>query len=578
MKIMKKIKEIEVENVKGIESRVFDVEVFPNKPTIFVAPNGNGKSSLAAAFASLKTTKIELKKEHFHKNDESLSPKLSITFEDLDGSETVVSADAGKNEIAQNFDIKVINSQLIPKARRMSFGGSSKATSTIEVSPAILVNSIPEKVDLDYQISDAKVDFGKNGKVLPNISSHLKNDVLMSLVGEGVDFSKQSQVGHSKKLSDFISDINLMNGSSDSIKASIPDHSKTSILSVPHIKGVVELIERHTSLAGVDAILSAIQICELRKRDPTKFKSFVKRSSYSVQKTEFTEIFRSLGTTWKDISPREVRGTLVVEFPKAHEISNGERDVISFVAQLVKIQVSFTKPHGILIVDEIFDYLDDANLIACQFYLSRLISEMKSDGKKLCPIILTHLDPWVFKNFAFSNLKVCHLSKAVVTDRSVESIILKRDEQGVQAPLSSHFLHHHSEDKDLSVVFARLGLDAAKNTAKKFRAHCQVHLQKYIDGNSYDPLSVCCGVRLLVEQKAFGLLDTEFQRDEFLETHKTTKKLEYVLDQGFDVPEINFLLGIIYNDSLHLRAHQDNFSRIVSKLENNTIKNMIKNI
>lgn len=49
-------------------------------------------------------------------------------------------------------------------------------------------------------------------------------------------------------------------------------------------------------------------------------------------------------------------------------------------------------------------------------------------------------------------------------------------------------------------------------------------------------------------------------------------------NQGFDVPEINFLLGIIYNDSLHLRAHQDNYSRIVSKLENNTIKNMIKTI
>lgn len=575
---MKKIKKIEVENVKGIESRAFDVEVFPNKPTIFVAPNGNGKSSLAAAFASLKTKKIELKKDHFHKNDESLSPKLSITYEDLDGSETVVSADTGKNEIAQNFDIKVINSQLIPKAKVMSFGGSSKATSTIEVSPAVLVISIPEKVDLNYKVAEAKACFGRNGKVLPNISSYLKNDILMSLVGEDVDFSKQSQVGHSKKLSDFISGINLMDGSSSSIKASIPDHLKTSILSVPHIKDVVELIERHTSLTDVDAILSAIQICELRKEEPTKFKSFVKRSSYSAQKEKFTEIFRSLGATWKDISPREVKGRLVVEFPKAHEISNGERDVISFVAQLVKIQVSFKKTYGILIVDEIFDYLDDANLVACQFYLSRLISEMKSDGKKLCPIILTHLDPWIFKNFAFSKLKVCHLSKAVVTDRSVESIILKRDEQGVQDPLSSHFLHHHSENIDLSGDFARLGLDAAKNTAEKFRAHCQAHLQKYIGGNNYDPLSVCCGVRLLVEQKAFGLLDTDDQRDEFLQTHKTTKKLEYVLDQGFDVPEINFLLGIIYNDSLHLRANQDNFSRIVSKLENNTIKNMIKNI
>jgi hypothetical protein len=49
-------------------------------------------------------------------------------------------------------------------------------------------------------------------------------------------------------------------------------------------------------------------------------------------------------------------------------------------------------------------------------------------------------------------------------------------------------------------------------------------------------------------------------------------------DLGIEIPEIYFLLGLIYNDGLHWHNNRDNISPIVHKLENITIKNLIQSI
>jgi len=48
------IREIKIENVRGISSKTILLDMHPNKVTFFVAPNGFGKTSIARAFASLK--------------------------------------------------------------------------------------------------------------------------------------------------------------------------------------------------------------------------------------------------------------------------------------------------------------------------------------------------------------------------------------------------------------------------------------------------------------------------------------------------------------------------------------------
>ena len=62
-----------------------------------------------------------------------------------------------------------------------------------------------------------------------------------------------------------------------------------------------------------------------------------------------------------------------------------------------------------------FDYLDDANLIAVQYYITKFIDEYKQEGKKIYPLIMTHINPYFFKNFAFSKQKIYFLDKKNIT-------------------------------------------------------------------------------------------------------------------------------------------------------------------
>ena len=43
---------ISIHAIKGIQNKTFNLDLYPNKPSILVAPNGFGKSSFAIAFNS----------------------------------------------------------------------------------------------------------------------------------------------------------------------------------------------------------------------------------------------------------------------------------------------------------------------------------------------------------------------------------------------------------------------------------------------------------------------------------------------------------------------------------------------
>jgi AAA15 family ATPase/GTPase len=112
------IKSITVENVRGISSRkhVFETpDMLGNKFHLLVAPNGYGKSSLAAAFDSLKPRSLKIHPSLLHKDDEANKPKLEISYIE-DGVEKTLKADDTCNEISKVFSISVINSKLKPRA------------------------------------------------------------------------------------------------------------------------------------------------------------------------------------------------------------------------------------------------------------------------------------------------------------------------------------------------------------------------------------------------------------------------------------------------------------------------------
>ena len=52
-------------------------------------------------------------------------------------------------------------------------------------------------------------------------------------------------------------------------------------------------------------------------------------------------------------------------------------------------------------------------------------------------------------------------------------------------------------------------------------------------------------------------------------------KLDFAAANGVDVDDTIYLLGIIYNEGMHVNGNVDDSSPIVSKLENRTIRHML---
>lgn len=61
-------------------------------------------------------------------------------------------------------------------------------------------------------------------------------------------------------------------------------------------------------------------------------------------------------------------------------ISNGQRDILTFISRLMECHYKESKA-CILVIDEFFDYLDDANLVAFQYYISTLIDSYRKIGE-----------------------------------------------------------------------------------------------------------------------------------------------------------------------------------------------------
>lgn len=135
------------------------------------------------------------------------------------------------------------------------------------------------------------------------------------------------------------------------------------------------------------------------------------------------------------LSPKLKENSLIVKWPKAHEISNGQRDILNIYNSAFKIKKSLKKKDCILIIDEIFDYMDDANFITFQYFISTFIDEMKKQKRRIFPILLTHLDPLFFNHFCFNDtkIKVSYLKEPnIKSNKELLKIIYNREKSKYQ--------------------------------------------------------------------------------------------------------------------------------------------------
>lgn len=579
-----RIEKITIENVKGIDNHEYEYTLAPNKPIFFVAPNGFGKSSFGIAFNSLTPSKIDLHKNHLHKNKDTNLPKIRIDCNDK-GLKSVLIADNSKNEINNNFDIFVINSNLVAKAKLANINGNRIAKPSLEIRKTVLINTIPQKRLFEYNPKDEKEKFSPIQKIINNISEIFTSFPILDEIASKVDLSKLNQVKKSQLLKELNDEILSLEGTTKEIK----EHIEVNILDNIQLTEITETCEILNSYDlqcvkdRVDLLTATLQIISVQKRIGNDFKKAVSYLEYLNDKQEYEEVIDSINSTRFKIKPTIEKRTMVIEWPKAHNISNGQRDILTFITLLVKARKTFKNKNCILIIDEVFDYLDDANLISFQYYISEFIEKMSVD-KNLFPIIMTHLDPKFFNHFCFNDKKmqVCYLQKvSTKTSKEILKIVYKREEPDIQTELDKHYFHYHTQQSsDLSAEFISHSLNKDWGNCISFHSKISRELRRYLfEKTPYDPIAVCIALRIQIEKLAYDKLKDANHQNEFLNgINGTRKKLNFCVDKGRKIPDVYYLLGIIYNTSLHLKQGEDIRVPLSIKLDNINIKRMIESV
>lgn len=574
---------IEIEHIKGIQHKRFELDILPNKPSLLVAPNGFGKSSFATAFNSMNNRRINLNEDDFHSENEALQPKIYIEYERPDLSIATLEATATTNTISSELDYFVINNPTKPKGIGSQFG---RASATLEIKDVVLVDRIPNNVPFGNQYRAAQQRFGQNARVLPNPNAALSNLKLVEKLSQHYQVLERANGQRIQaRIDEIVNEINQQGGTTDVLTNWITVNRLNDLKQIDYLSTIGNLINEFDVGYNSETkdYLVAIQLIWLYNSNANNFKSACNFNNYQLDKQRFELTLSTFNCTWKGIRASQTGGQLVVKFPKAIHISNGQRDILTFVAMLFRARQHLRKDANILIIDEVFDYLDDANLTAAQYYITTFIQNFKDEGKRLYPIILTHLNPNYFKNFAFSNQKVYYLDKSnIQVNQHLTRMLRIREDRAIDEALrndiSKHLVHFEPTHINRRADFRNLTIPELWGESNNFYQFLFNEIDHYLNGRAFCPFAVCGGVRMKIEEIAFSKLQSPANQTTFLTTKMTRPKLEKAQEMGIVSPESHYLLGIIYNEGMHWKDGIDNVSPIASKLENLIIKKLIKDI
>lgn len=573
------IKTIHIKNVRGIGDKTIQLGMIPNKPSLLVAPNGSGKSSFALAFQWLNMKRLKLDPDNAYNGNCDNKPELAIA---TDESITYV-ADENHNDISKRFGIFVINNGRTAKTPKV-YGSMLASKARLVVPDIEILNESVEKTDIEDDFEEVYEIDAPVG-IFPVINSLLDNNRFMSLL----DYEQLRITARPMgKLLDIINDIKTNTETKDDCHKKFLVQHKMTLDAVSPIQYVVSLLKKFWP-KDTDAklLLKALRIVTLSYRKSDEIKMRIKYARYKLNEESIKKTFDTLKKTWKDIKPHREGNLVSLKIGDAQRISNGERDILQLIAKLLEAKSKLTKIDNILVIDEVFDYLDDANLIAAQHYINLFISELKNEGKNIYPIILTHINPTFYRTFAFRDMKVYYLNALPNPHASdnMMKLVRRRDEleriNKDDSDLISKYMFHFHTDYTQNMTIVIKMTEPNWGDIPTFKTYCLNQVDKYLQGESYDSLGVCVALREMIEKYCYCYLQTDEQRAMFFdEKYCTENKIDYCESLGVVIPETFSIMGLVYNDSLHFNNKNqiDLRQTLYSRLENSTIRSIVEEI
>lgn len=576
------IKSIEINKIKGINNLKLELNMIANKPSIFIAPNGFGKSSITAAFNSITNKKLNVTKENFY-NGKNYTDCFIKIIEIKNKKEIEYIVSNNENTFSKFYNVLVINNKVTTKVKILNINGNKFYISEKIIKDIILYKNIPPKINFEYSASSEKRTYKNNQYSVPILDVHsdkfINNFCNSKKYFENISSSKRISVSfksfeeiiHKNKIPK--KDFNNKFSNEELVNIIMKNSNVLNICKI--------FKETFDKMTDLQKIMYIVELLKLYKRNKTSLSSILKRKKYEKFKKTVEDIVNPIDNKKRIVKIKEEKNSLVAKMEKANRISNGEIDILCFLLILLQIKYKNFKKDTFLIIDEIFDYLDDTNIIIAQKYISMFIDIFKDNKIKIYPIIMTHLDPNVFKNFCFKDMKIYYLSSFNLNiNDEFKKIIVERNKIDSEK-ISKYYLHYHPDTCDLSDEFKKAGLSEVFNDSKKFKEKIFEELNKYVQDKKADYLMVLCGLRVKLEEYLYFKLNNE-HRMEFLNTNMTINKIQFSENNNIDVPENFKLLSILYNDFMHLDKKADPQNKKIlflsSKLNNLFIKKIIKQV
>lgn len=581
---MARITGIACNHVKGIDHLDVSCDFYPNKPNFLVAPNGSGKSSLAAAFASLNTRRLKLADADRYNGEDWDDASLAVTFDDG----VTLSANSDSNEIASRVDVQVVRSGLYANMTNRRVGPRVLSKTKMSVQQCVLYEKVPASVRLNYSVKAERQKYASaiRGR-MDNLAEAFKNNEFLSeLLSCDAAFKSTKGPRYTAAINDFFKGvISLETGiGGDITEAEVLSY----ISSVKPLTSIKEILDRWYPTKGdISNYTDAIQVNRFIEGRRSEIKGACSYLRFRKIKDDINEMLPLLNRTRYGVEAKVKNHQLVVDFPDWDDASNGEIDVLQLCVALFRARARFgEKENALLIIDEVFDYLDDANLLVAQHFLLEMMKQFKNSGKNLYVIILTHLDPGLFKSFRFKNFHTSYIpnSGGTLTNGCLNKLLIDRKRcqkelSDIYSSVSSHYLHFSDRDtvsEDVLEYIDKQGIRGQLKSPSSFRSAMETKLGEYFSGKPFAPSEVCCGIRLAVERLSYESLADE-DRPGFLEINTGTEdRLQYTSEHGVEVPETFHLLGSIYNSCMHLSGRPGETELVQRELGNNIIRHMIE--
>lgn len=589
------IRNIKIQNIKGFGNNpvTLPVELKTNRINLLFAPNGTGKSSLAAAFKSLSQRTLDVNKEDKYHKDETLPSSLSL---ELDG--TAYTADAHHNNISSHLRCKVINCATNVQTIQQNRGNYTNVRGFLDINDIVIEQVVPYTSN-GYSVMEIRRSFGTNGKILDNLSNDFGNTKFLigtKVIWDKLDFFAKAQ-GRMALVQDILDNVNSIEGTKPVVLRNI-NHSW------------FDQIELNQTYNEITNTLQTYIQCQTRclkfltfyqmlihwQHNKLKIKAATAYAEYCQNKKEIDDNLQLLDNTWKNIHTEEVHNQLVVRFPQADEISNGQRDLLTFLVSLIKFKMLIKSGKKyLLLIDEVFDYLDDANMIVAQYFLTSFL-DISKDNLFLC--ILSHLNPFTFRSYVFSEkrLNPQYLKNTVpCATNKMKAFIAFRENLDKQTPgepqnlyhdLSHDLFHYNPKSVDYSARISALSHDSHIDTTwGKTSVLHQILINEsnnYFSGQpQYDPYAVAMALRLRVEKLMYNKLDPALRKG-FIDEKMTKNKFKYCNNNGILVPDVLYIVSAIHNDADHIKysvvTNQYIEKPMVYKLQNNAVKEILKKI